>query len=96
MSILLLSAKLAVEKGIDQGGSESYFTKLSDYIILSLVEALHKVLCDGEDLVTEETAKRMIILLRNFQKTLPAATWASTLSFAIACAGDVVGIHSIT
>ncbi|XP_070044649.1 uncharacterized protein [Nicotiana tomentosiformis] len=33
---------LAVEKGIAQGGSESYFTKLSDYIVLALVEALHK------------------------------------------------------
>ncbi|OIT34177.1 hypothetical protein A4A49_19073 [Nicotiana attenuata] len=42
MSLLLSSAKLAVEKGIAQGGSESYFTKLSDYIVLALVEALHK------------------------------------------------------
>ncbi|XP_009629529.1 uncharacterized protein [Nicotiana tomentosiformis] len=39
---LLYSAKLAVEKGIAQGGSESYFTKLSDYVILSLLEALHE------------------------------------------------------
>ncbi|XP_075077405.1 importin subunit beta-3-like [Nicotiana tabacum] len=39
---LLYSAKLAVEKGIAQGGSESYFTKLSDDIILSLIEALHE------------------------------------------------------
>ncbi|XP_070019237.1 uncharacterized protein [Nicotiana sylvestris] len=42
MSLLLSSAKLAVAKGIAQGGSESYFTKLSDYIVLALVEALHK------------------------------------------------------
>ncbi|XP_070044641.1 uncharacterized protein [Nicotiana tomentosiformis] len=42
MSLLLSSAKLAVEKGIAQGGSESYFTKLSDYIVLALVEALHE------------------------------------------------------
>nr|XP_033510459.1 ran-binding protein 6-like isoform X1 [Nicotiana tomentosiformis] len=43
MPILLRSAKLAFEKGIAQGESESYFTKLSDYIILALVEAMHKV-----------------------------------------------------
>nr|XP_009593607.1 importin-5-like isoform X2 [Nicotiana tomentosiformis] len=42
MPILLRSAKLAFEKGIAQGESESYFTKLSDYIILALVEAMHK------------------------------------------------------
>ncbi|XP_019267737.1 PREDICTED: importin-5-like isoform X2 [Nicotiana attenuata] len=42
MPILLRSAKLAFEKGIAQGESESYFAKLSDYIILSLVEAMHK------------------------------------------------------
>ncbi|MCD7457319.1 hypothetical protein HAX54_034868 [Datura stramonium] len=42
MSILLCSAKLAAEKRIVQSESESHFTKLSDYIILSLVEALNK------------------------------------------------------
>ncbi|MCD7465045.1 hypothetical protein HAX54_000438 [Datura stramonium] len=42
MPILLNSAKLAVEKGIAQGGSESYFTKLSDHLILALIEALHE------------------------------------------------------
>ncbi|XP_009766010.1 uncharacterized protein LOC107788039 isoform X2 [Nicotiana tabacum] len=39
---LLYSAKLAVEKGIAQGGIGSYFIKLSDDIILSLLEALHE------------------------------------------------------
>ncbi|XP_075077982.1 uncharacterized protein LOC107784223 isoform X7 [Nicotiana tabacum] len=42
MALLLHSAKLAVEKGIAQDGSESYFTKLSGHIILSMVEALHE------------------------------------------------------
>ncbi|XP_016495357.1 uncharacterized protein LOC107814458 [Nicotiana tabacum] len=42
MPILLRSAKLAFEKGIAQGESEAYFTKLSDYIILALAEAMHK------------------------------------------------------
>ncbi|XP_059292135.1 uncharacterized protein LOC132045559 [Lycium ferocissimum] len=43
MPLLLRSAKLAVERGIAQDKSESYFTKLSDHIILALVEALHKI-----------------------------------------------------
>lgn len=43
MYILLRSAKLAVEKGIAQGASEAYFTKLSDHIMQSLLDALHEV-----------------------------------------------------
>ncbi|KAM3327618.1 hypothetical protein P3S68_033667 [Capsicum galapagoense] len=39
MAALLLSAKLAVEKGIAEG---AYFKELSDYVILALIEALHK------------------------------------------------------
>ncbi|MCD7457320.1 hypothetical protein HAX54_034869 [Datura stramonium] len=42
MSVLLCSAKLAEEKGIAQGGIESYLKELTDYIIPALVEALHK------------------------------------------------------
>ncbi|XP_060209818.1 uncharacterized protein LOC132636808 isoform X2 [Lycium barbarum] len=42
LHFLLCSAKLAVEKGVAQEESESYFTKLSNHIILALVEALHK------------------------------------------------------
>lgn len=42
MPELLSSAKLAVEKGMAQGHDESYVKKLLDYIIPSLVEALHK------------------------------------------------------
>lgn len=43
MPELLLSAKLAVEKGLAQGRNESYVKQLSDYIVPALVEALHKV-----------------------------------------------------
>ncbi|PHT40282.1 hypothetical protein CQW23_19136 [Capsicum baccatum] len=39
MAALLLSAKLAVEKGIAEG---AYFKELSDHVILALIEALHK------------------------------------------------------
>ncbi|ONM24663.1 ARM repeat superfamily protein [Zea mays] len=42
MPEILRSAKLAVEKGQAQGRDESYVKQLSDYIILALVEALHK------------------------------------------------------
>lgn len=43
MPELLSSAKSAVEKGQSQGRDETYIKQLSDYIIPSLVEALHKV-----------------------------------------------------
>ncbi|PHT37337.1 DNA-directed RNA polymerase III subunit RPC2 [Capsicum baccatum] len=45
-----------------------------------LIEYL-EVLCGGDDLVTEETAKRMINLLMHLQQTLPPATlaWAWSL-----------------
>ncbi|KAH0997899.1 hypothetical protein GBA52_021763 [Prunus armeniaca] len=39
---LLLSAKLAIEKGQAQGRNETYIKQLSDYIVPALVEALHK------------------------------------------------------
>ncbi|XP_014491277.1 importin-5 [Vigna radiata var. radiata] len=42
MPELLSSAKSAVEKGQSQGRDETYIKQLSDYIIPSLVEALHK------------------------------------------------------
>ncbi|XP_060195706.1 uncharacterized protein LOC132624961 [Lycium barbarum] len=42
LQFMLRSAKLAVEKGVAQDESESYFTKLSDHIILAIVEALHE------------------------------------------------------
>ena len=41
MPELLLSAKLAMEKGLAQG---NYVKQLSDYIVPALVDALHKVL----------------------------------------------------
>ncbi|KAL6195024.1 hypothetical protein ACLB2K_030646 [Fragaria x ananassa] len=42
MPELLLSAKLAIEKGLAQGRNETYIKQLSDYIVPALVEALHK------------------------------------------------------
>ncbi|PPR99750.1 hypothetical protein GOBAR_AA20920 [Gossypium barbadense] len=38
------AAVSAVEKGMAQGRNETYVKRLSDYIILALVEALHKVI----------------------------------------------------
>ncbi|KAI3799461.1 hypothetical protein L1987_34759 [Smallanthus sonchifolius] len=57
MPELLRSAKLAVEKGQAQGQNESYVKQLSDYIIPSLVDALHK----GKDRTAEE--KRIAICI---------------------------------
>jgi len=45
MPELLRSAKLAIEKGQSQGRDLSYLKFLTDSIIPSLVEALHKVNC---------------------------------------------------
>ncbi|KAJ0623769.1 putative TOG domain, importin beta family [Helianthus annuus] len=42
MPELMCSAKLALEKGLAQGRDGSYLKQLSDYIVPSLVEALHK------------------------------------------------------
>ena len=43
MPELLRDGKLTMDKGKAHGCNESYVKQLSDYIILSLVEALHKV-----------------------------------------------------
>lgn len=45
-----------------------------------IVAVFAEVLCAGKDLATEQTATRMINLLRQLQQTLPPATLASTLS----------------
>jgi len=45
MPELLRSAKLAIEKGQSLGRDLSYLKFLSDSVIPSLVEALHKVNC---------------------------------------------------
>ncbi|KAL9255453.1 Importin-5-like protein [Drosera capensis] len=42
MPELLRSSKLAIEKGLAQGRSESYLKQLMDYIVPALVGALHK------------------------------------------------------
>ncbi|GMH20087.1 hypothetical protein Nepgr_021928 [Nepenthes gracilis] len=45
-----------------------------------IVAVFAEVLCAGKDLATEQTASRMINLLRQLQQTLPASTLASTWS----------------
>ncbi|PHT97046.1 hypothetical protein BC332_34029 [Capsicum chinense] len=42
-----------------------------------VISVFAEVLCAGDDVVTEETANRMIHLLRHFKETLPPATLAS-------------------
>ncbi|PNY08560.1 importin-5-like protein [Trifolium pratense] len=43
-----------------------------------IVSVFAEILCAGKDLATEQTAGRMISLLRQLQQTLPPATLAST------------------
>ncbi|VFQ64448.1 unnamed protein product [Cuscuta campestris] len=45
-----------------------------------IVSVFAEVLCAGKDLATEQTASRMVSLLRQLQQTLPPATLASTWS----------------
>ncbi|KAK6945426.1 hypothetical protein RJ641_026528 [Dillenia turbinata] len=45
-----------------------------------IVAVFAEVLCTGKDLATEQTASRMISLLRQLQQTLPPSTLASTWS----------------
>ncbi|KAK3026369.1 hypothetical protein RJ639_040458 [Escallonia herrerae] len=45
-----------------------------------IVSVFAEVLCAGKDLATEQTASRMINLLRQLQQTLPPSTLASTWS----------------
>ncbi|XVF30792.1 hypothetical protein REPUB_Repub16aG0089000 [Reevesia pubescens] len=45
-----------------------------------IVAVFAEVLCAGKDLATEQTASRMINLLRHLQQSLPATTLASTWS----------------
>ncbi|MBA0770582.1 hypothetical protein Gotri_019201 [Gossypium trilobum] len=45
-----------------------------------IVSVFAEVLCAGKDLATEQTASRMINLIRHFQQSLPASTLASTWS----------------
>ncbi|KAM3327543.1 importin-5-like [Capsicum galapagoense] len=42
-----------------------------------VISVFAEVLCTGDDVVTEQTANRMIHLLRHFKETLPLATLAS-------------------
>ncbi|TQD87526.1 hypothetical protein C1H46_026943 [Malus baccata] len=53
--------------------------KVKDFLA-EFTTPIIKVLCAGKDLATEQTASRMINLLRQLQQTLPPATLASTWS----------------
>ncbi|XP_070019162.1 uncharacterized protein [Nicotiana sylvestris] len=48
-----------------------------------ILSVFAEVLCAGKDLATEEMKNRMINPLRNLQKTVPAATWASAWSLLL-------------
>ncbi|XP_019253065.1 PREDICTED: importin-5-like isoform X1 [Nicotiana attenuata] len=48
-----------------------------------ILSVFAEVLCAGKDLATEEMKNRMINLLRNLQKTVPVATWASAWSLLL-------------
>ncbi|XP_070044210.1 uncharacterized protein LOC107776540 isoform X1 [Nicotiana tabacum] len=48
-----------------------------------ILSVFAEVLCAGNDLATEEMKNRMINPLRNLQKTVPAATWASAWSLLL-------------
>ncbi|KAK4780071.1 hypothetical protein SAY87_016177 [Trapa incisa] len=52
----------------------------SNQYLPKIVAVFAEVLCAGKDLATEQTASRMINLLRQLQQTLPPATLASTWS----------------
>jgi hypothetical protein len=45
-----------------------------------IVSIFAEVLCNGTELATDETTKRMVNLLRRFQQTLPPDFLASTFS----------------
>ncbi|GMI65072.1 EMBRYO DEFECTIVE 2734, (karyopherin enabling the transport of the cytoplasmic HYL1 [Hibiscus trionum] len=42
-----------------------------------IVSVFAEVLCAGKDLATEQTASRMVNLIRHFQQSLPPSTWSS-------------------
>lgn len=52
----------------------------NNHYLPKIVSVFAEVLCAGKDLATEQTASRMVNLLRQLQQTLPPATLASTWS----------------
>ncbi|RYQ86900.1 hypothetical protein Ahy_B10g106510 isoform B [Arachis hypogaea] len=60
--------------------SDSELLGPNNQYLPKIVSVFAEVLCAGKDLATEQTAGRMINLLRQLQQTLPPATLASTWS----------------
>lgn len=60
--------------------SDSSLLGPNNQYLPKIVAVFAEVLCAGKDLATEQTAGRMVSLLRQLQQTLPPATLASTWS----------------
>ncbi|XP_065638952.1 uncharacterized protein LOC112004728 [Quercus suber] len=60
--------------------SDSEILGPNNQYLPKIVAVFAEVLCAGKDLATEQTASRMINLLRQLQQTLPPSTLASTWS----------------
>ncbi|XP_066369542.1 uncharacterized protein [Miscanthus floridulus] len=60
--------------------SEREFLGHSNQYLPKIVSVFAEILCAGKDLATEQTASRMINLLRQLQATLPPSVLASTWS----------------
>ncbi|XLS85163.1 hypothetical protein HN51_035329 [Arachis hypogaea] len=58
--------------------SDSELLGPNNQYLPKIVSVFAEVLCAGKDLATEQTASRMINLLRQLQQTLPPATLASS------------------
>ncbi|KAG9155701.1 hypothetical protein Leryth_003967 [Lithospermum erythrorhizon] len=56
--------------------SDSELLGPNNHYLPKIVAVFAEILCDGKDLATEQTASRMINLLRQLQQTLPPATWS--------------------
>ncbi|KAK6145070.1 hypothetical protein DH2020_021890 [Rehmannia glutinosa] len=60
--------------------SDSVLLGPNNQYLPKIVSVFAEVLCAGKDLATEQTASRMVNLLRHLQQTLPPSTLASTWS----------------
>ncbi|KAH7661811.1 Mitochondrial outer membrane translocase complex Tom20 domain-containing protein [Dioscorea alata] len=52
----------------------------NNHYLPKIISIFAEVLCAGNELATEQTSSRMINLLRQLQRTLPPAVFASTWS----------------
>ncbi|KAG0487271.1 hypothetical protein HPP92_009366 [Vanilla planifolia] len=79
---LLLEEKYASFKGtaLMQHRSDRDLLGPNNQYLPKIISVFAEVLCAGKDLVTEQTAARMVNLLRQLQQTLPPSVLASTWS----------------